>query len=178
MALRTQQIIACESGVPNTVDPVAGSYAIEARTNAIEREASALLQRIDAVGGTLAAITAGTIQAEIQEAAFRTQQSIDAGSSIVIGVNRFQSDGEDAAPPIPILRIDPSLERVQRNRVRALRATRDEGVWSAALEQVGAAARDGSNLVPPIIAAVEARATVGEVADVLRKVFGEYREAN
>jgi methylmalonyl-CoA mutase N-terminal domain/subunit len=173
IALRTQQIIAHESGVANTVDPVAGAWAIEHRTNAIEAEARAILDRIDRLGGTLAAIEQGVIQREIQESAYRAQQAIDRGEAVVVGVNRF-ADGTGA--PIELLRIDPEVEARQIERVRALRAARDQAACRRALEAVQAAARDGSNLVPPIVAAVEARATVGEVADALRGVFGEFQE--
>jgi methylmalonyl-CoA mutase N-terminal domain/subunit len=173
IALRTQQIIAHESGVANTVDPVAGAWAIEHRTNVIEAEARAILDRIDRLGGTLAAIEQGLIQREIQESAYRAQQAVDRGETIVVGVNRF-ADG--AGTPIELLRIDPEVEARQVERVRALRASRDQTAWRRALDAVQAAARDGSNLVPPIVAAVEARATVGEVADVLRGVFGEFQE--
>jgi methylmalonyl-CoA mutase N-terminal domain/subunit len=173
IALRTQQIIAHESGVANTVDPVAGAWAIEHRTNVIEAEARAILDRIDRLGGTLAAIEQGLIQREIQESAYRAQQAVDRGETIVVGVNRF-ADG--AGTPIELLRIDPEVEARQVERVRALRASRDQTAWRRALDAVQAAARDGSNLVPPIVAAVEARATVGEVADILRGVFGEFQE--
>ena len=175
IALRTQQIIAAETGVPNTVDPFGGAWAIEEATNRIEEEAARTLQRIDAAGGTLAAIEQGMIQREIQDAAYRTQQQIDAGTAVVVGVNRFQA-GEGAG--IDVLRIDPDIERRQIERVRAVRASRDATSWKAAIDAVGAAARDGSNLVPPIIRAVEARATVGEIADALRAVFGEHKDAD
>jgi methylmalonyl-CoA mutase N-terminal domain/subunit len=113
------------------------------------------------------------IQREIQESAYRAQQAVDRGETIVVGVNRF-ADG--AGTPIELLRIDPEVEARQVERVRALRASRDQTAWRRALDAVQAAARDGSNLVPPIVAAVEARATVGEVADILRGVFGEFQE--
>ena len=174
VALRTQQVIAFESGVANTVDPVAGSYAIEALTNTLEQGAADILARIEKLGGTLAAIEAGVIQREIQEAAYRAQQAIDTGTSIVVGVNRYQAD----EPPIEIFRVDPSAERQQVERVRQLRAGRHRDGCAHALERVAAAARSTDNLVPPIIAAVEARATVGEIADTMRRVFGEYREAS
>jgi methylmalonyl-CoA mutase N-terminal domain/subunit len=175
LALRTQQIIAAETGVANTVDPVGGSYAIERLTDEIEEGAKALLERIDAIGGTLAAIEAGFIQREIQDSAYRAQQAIDAGESIVVGVNRFAE--REATSSLPVFHIDPEIERQQVERVRQLRATRDRDAWSQSIDAVAAAARNGSNLVPPIIAAVEARATVGEISDALRSVFGEYREA-
>ena len=173
LALRTQQLIAAETGVANTVDPCGGAYAIEEMTNRIEQEARALLDRVDAAGGTLAAIESGMIQREIQEAAYRTQQDIDAGGRIVVGVNRF---GEDEASRIEVLRIDPDIERRQIARVREVRASRDGREWRAALDGVAGAARDGTNLVPPIIRAVEARATTGEISDTLRGVFGEHKE--
>jgi len=175
-ALRTQQIIAGESGVANTVDPVAGSYAIETMTNTIERGAAALIDRIDRGGGTLAAIETGTIQREIQESAYRAQRAIDSGESIVVGVNRFNEIEDRRSRIADLLSIDPEVERKQVARVQALRADRDAAVWRAAIDAVTAAARDGANLVPPIIAAVEARATVGEIADAMRQVFGEFTE--
>jgi methylmalonyl-CoA mutase N-terminal domain/subunit len=142
-------------------------------TNRIEDGARALIDRIDAAGGKLAAIEAGIVQREIQESAYRVQQEIDAGERVVVGVNRFASD---EAPGIEVLQIDPDIERRQIERVRRVRASRDGGNWRAALDTVAAAARDGSNLVPPIIRAVEARATIGEISDTLRSVFGEHKE--
>jgi methylmalonyl-CoA mutase N-terminal domain/subunit len=173
IALRTQQVIAWESGVVNTVDPLGGSYAVEEMTNTIERDARALLDRIDAAGGTLAAIEQGLIQREIQESAYRAQQAIDSGEQVVVGVNRFTS-GEQT--PIEVMRIDADIERRQIERVRAVRAARDRQAWRAALDGVMTAARGSENLVPHIIRAVEARATVGEISDTLRSVFGEHRE--
>ena len=173
IALRTQQIIACESGVANTVDPVAGSYAIEKLTNDIETGADAILARVDRAGGTLTAIETGLIQREIQESAYKAQLAVDSGTAIVVGVNRF-ADGNGAA--IETLRIDPDVERRQVERVRAVRAGRSADAHRSALAGIADAARDGSNLVPAIIAAVETRATVGEIADAMRVVFGEYAE--
>jgi methylmalonyl-CoA mutase, N-terminal domain len=173
-ALRTQQIIAAETGVANTVDPVAGSYAVESLTNAIEQGAAALIARIDAAGGTLAAIETGFIQRDIQEAAYRAQVAVDSGTDVVVGVNRY---ADESAPSAPVFQIDPEVERTQIARVQALRASRDAPVCMAALAAVAGAATEGANLVPPIIAAVEARATVGEIADALRGVFGEFTEA-
>jgi methylmalonyl-CoA mutase N-terminal domain/subunit len=173
IALRTQQIIAFESGVANTVDPVGGSVVVEEMTDRIEREARALLDRIASLGGTLPAIEAGFIQREIQDAAYRAQKKIDSGEAIVVGVNGFQTQQHAR---IDTLRIDPALEQRQIERVRHVRGARDGPGWQAAIDGVRAAARDGRNLVPPIITAVEARATVGEVADALREVFGEHRE--
>ncbi|MEZ5287060.1 MAG: methylmalonyl-CoA mutase family protein [Vicinamibacterales bacterium] len=173
IALRTQQIIATETGVANTIDPFAGAYEIEQRTSAIEAGARDLLDRIDALGGTLAAIEQGFIQRQIQDSAYRAQVAVDSGEATVVGVNRYQSD--DSAR-VEVFQLDPAIERQQVARVQALRAARDDGRWRAALEAVGTAARGRDNLVPPIIAAVEAHATVGEIADALRAVFGEYRE--
>jgi methylmalonyl-CoA mutase N-terminal domain/subunit len=175
IALRTQQIIASESGIANTVDPVAGSYAIEALTNEIERGAEDILARIEKAGGTLAAIETGLIQREIQESAYRAQLAVDAGTSTVVGVNRFSADGDDMSS-IDTLTIDPDIERQQVERVRAVRANRSADACRAALAGVARAASDGTNLVPPIVAAVEAKATVGEIADAMRDVFGEFEE--
>ena len=173
LALRTQQVIAAETGVVNTVDPFGGAYAIEEMTNRIESEALALIERIDAAGGTLAAIERGMIQREIQESAYRAQQEIDRGERVVVGVNRFASDG---TADIDVLHVDPDVERRQIDRVRAVRASRDPVEWQSSLGRVAAAARDGANLVPSVIRAVEARATLGEISDTLRDVFGEHRE--
>jgi methylmalonyl-CoA mutase, N-terminal domain len=173
LALRTQQLIAAETGVPNTVDPCGGAYAIEETTNRIEAEASALLDRINAAGGTLAAIEQGFIQREIQESAYRAQQQIDHGERVVVGVNRFATE---ATASIDVLRIDPEIEPRQVQRVRAVRAARDATAWKASLNSLADAARGTANLVPSVIAAVEARATLGEISDTLRGVFGEHKE--
>jgi methylmalonyl-CoA mutase N-terminal domain/subunit len=175
IALRTQQIIAAETGVANTVDPVGGSLAIEALTDRIEQEARELLARIEAMGGTLPAIEAGFIQREIQDSAYRAQSAIDAAASIVVGVNRF-ADEKSGRARVDVFRIDPEIERQQSDRVRAARAKRDPQKWRAAIDAITAAARSTANLVPPIITAVEAGATVGEIADALRSVFGEFEE--
>jgi methylmalonyl-CoA mutase N-terminal domain/subunit len=173
IALRTQQIIAFESGVPNTVDPVGGAGAVEELTDRIERDARAIIDRIDRLGGTLAAIEAGVIQREIQDAAYVAQQRIDAGDSVVVGVNRYE---ETQQTSIQTLEIDAALEHTQIERVQRVRATRDQSAWRSALDAVTAAARGSDNLVPPIIQAVDAHATVGEIADAMRAVFGEHRE--
>ncbi|HEX3645222.1 MAG TPA: methylmalonyl-CoA mutase family protein [Vicinamibacterales bacterium] len=174
LALRTQQIIGAETGVANTVDPVGGSYAIEALTDEIEKGALAILEKIERAGGTLAAIETGLIQRDIQESAYRAQLAVDAGRATVVGVNRFLAD--EAGPKMATLAIDPEVERQQIARVRAVRAGRSAGQWRAALDAVIEAARGGDNLVPGIIAAVEARATVGEIADAMREVFGDHKE--
>jgi methylmalonyl-CoA mutase N-terminal domain/subunit len=174
IALRTQQIIGYESGVPQTIDPLAGSYYIESLTNEIEKRAREYLDHIDALGGMLKAIERGYVQQEIQNAAYEYQRAVDAGEAVVVGVNRFQVEEEK---PVPIQRIDPGLEPKQIERLRALRARRDPGPWQASLQRIEDAARSGENLMPSILAAVEAFATVGEISDTLRKVFGEYQEA-
>jgi methylmalonyl-CoA mutase N-terminal domain/subunit len=178
IALRTQQILAHESGVAQTVDPLAGSFYVESLTNEIERRADeymATIARFDKGGeyGMLRAIERGYVQREIQNAAYGYQTAVDAKEAIVVGVNEFASEQEVA---VPIQRIDEALEGRQVERVRALRMRRDAGVYAAALRRVEDAARGGGNLMPQILNAVESYATVGEIADVLRRVFGEYRE--
>src|SRR6185503_19990357 len=165
LALRTQQIIAFESGVANTVDPVGGAFEIERRTNEIEGAARAIIDRIDAAGGTLRAVESGMIEREIQESAFRAKRAIDSGASPDVGVRKFQTE---EGPTIPTFRVAPEIERVQHERVKAVRASRDSLAWRAALDQEKRCAQDGSNLVPPIIDAVKAHATVGEISDTLR----------
>jgi len=174
LALRTQQIIAHESGIANTVDPVGGAYAIEKLTDEIEARAREYLERIDALGGVLRAIETGYVQAEIQKAAYEYQQAVERGEQVVVGVNQFVAEEEKA---IPILRIDPEIERAQVARLQALRARRDQAKVRATLATVEARARSVENLLPAIQAAVEAYATVGEISDALRRVFGEYQES-
>jgi methylmalonyl-CoA mutase N-terminal domain/subunit len=173
VALRTQQIIAYETGVPHTVDPLAGSYCIESLTNELEQQAAAYLAKIDALGGMLRAIERGFVQQEIQNAAYEYQQAVDRLESVVVGVNRFTVEQET---PVPTLRVDEGLERKQIERVRALRARRDVTKHASALKALEAAARSRDNLMPHIIRAVESFCTVGEVSDALRSVFGEYKE--
>jgi methylmalonyl-CoA mutase N-terminal domain/subunit len=172
-ALRTQQVIAHETGVVNSVDPLAGAWAVEAATNRIEQEAVAMIERIDAAGGTLAAIEQGLIQREIQESAYRAQQAIDAREAVIVGVNQYRAADGDG---IDVLRIDPELERQQAGRVAAVRARRDDPAWRSAIDDIVAAARSEANLVPPIVRAVESYATLGEISDALRGVFGEHKE--
>ncbi len=174
VALRTQQIVAYESGVAQTIDPVAGSYYVESLTDQIEKHAFGYLDKIEAMGGMLKAIERGFVQQEIQNAAYEYQQAVDRLEQVVVGVNRFHVDQEK---PVPLQRIDPALEPRQIERLRALRARRDPAAWEQALRRVEEAARSDENLMPLIINAVEAYATVGEISDVLRRVFGEYREA-
>ena len=178
IALRTQQIIAQETGVTNTVDPAGGAYAIEHLTNEIEARASDYLQKIDAMGGpfggVLRAIESGYIQGEIQKAAFEYQRAIERGEKIVVGVNQFLAEEEKT---IPILRVDPDLERSQIARLHALRARRDATRTQRALEEIARRAGTTENLLPAILAAVEDYCTVGEISDTLRRSFGEYQES-
>ena len=174
LALRTQQIIANESGVVNTVDPVAGSYAIEKLTNEIESGAEEYIAKIDAMGGMLRAVEAGFVQQEIQKAAYEYQQAVDSGEQVVVGVNRFQADEER---PIPTLQIDPAVEAAQVARLNALRARRDTAKTKSALAEIERRARTTENLMPAIVQAVESYATVGEISDALRRAFGEYQES-
>ncbi len=173
IALRTQQVIAFESGAPQTVDPLAGSYYVESLTSEIEKRAVDYLEKIEAMGGMLKAIERGYVQQEIQNAAYEYQQAVDRQEAVVVGVNRFQI-GEEKA--VPIQRIDPALEPRQVERLRALRAKRNVETWQAAIRAVEDTARSGENLMPRILAAVEANATVGEISDAMRKVYGEYKE--
>src|ERR1700758_1512364 len=174
LALRTQQIIANESGVVNTVDPVAGSYAIEKLTNEIESGAEEYIAKIDAMGGMLRAVEAGFVQQEIQKAAYEYQQAVDSGEQVVVGVNRFQTEEER---PIPTLQIDPAVEAAQGARLNALRARRDASKTKSALAEIERRARTTENLMPAILNAVESYATVGEISDALRRAFGEYQES-
>jgi methylmalonyl-CoA mutase N-terminal domain/subunit len=175
LALRTQQILAHESGVTETPDPLAGSYFVETLTNELEAAAQGYLDEIDAMGGTLAAIEAGFQQRQIQESAYRVQAAIERGDLVVVGVNRYRDDAAGATGP-SLQRIDPDGERRQIERVRRVRAERDDAAWSGALERLEAAARSEANLLPPIIEAVRAYATVGEISDRLRTAWGEHRE--
>ena len=174
IALRTQQVIAFESGAPQTVDPLAGSYYIESLTNEIEQRANHYLEKIEAMGGMLKAIERGYVQQEIQNAAYEYQQTVDRQEAVVVGVNKFQIDEEKA---VPIQRIDPSLEPKQVERLKALRVRRNPVTCQSAIRAVEDTARSAENLMPRILAAVEANATVGEIADAMRKVYGEYKEA-
>ncbi len=175
LALRTQQILAHESGVTETPDPLAGSYFVESLTNQLEAAANAYLAEIEGMGGTLAAIEGGFQQRQIQESAYRVQQQIERGDLVVVGVNRFRDDdaGEVKAA---LQRIDPEGERRQIERVRRVRTERDPAAWAAALARLDDAARGTDNLMPPIIEAVNAYATVGEISDRLRAAFGVHRE--
>lgn len=173
LALRTQQIIAHETGVPNVADPLGGSYHIEEMTDRIEREAREYIERIDTLGGTLKAIETGYIQNEVQNAAYDYQREIESGKRIVVGMNRFQAEQERA---IPTFKLDPSIEQQQVNRVREVRASRNARLVGDRLQALEAAAGGTDNLMPHITGCAEAFATVGEISDRLRKIFGEYQE--
>ena len=174
LALRTQQIIAQETGVANTIDPVAGSFAIEKLTSEIEAAAQDYISKIDAMGGMLRAIETGYVQQEVQKSAYEYQRAVDSGEQVVVGVNRFQAEEER---PIPTLLVDPEIEKTQVARLHALRARRDAPKTVAALAEVERRARGSENLMPAILSAVEAYATVGEISDALRRAFGEYLES-
>jgi len=174
IALRTQQILANETGVANTVDPIAGSYAIEHFTNEIESLASIYLSKIDKMGGMLRAIEAGFVQGEIQKAAYEFQRAVERKEQIVVGVNDFVAEEPRI---IPTLRIDTEIERAQIARLNALRAKRDSACAKSALAELQRRAATTENLLPAILAAVEAYATIGEISDALRRVFGEYQES-
>ena len=174
VALRTQQVIANESGVADTVDPLAGSYAIEQLTNEIEERSTEYLEKIDAMGGMLRAIELGYVQREIQESAYRYQRAIETQEAIIVGVNRYQIEEES---PVTILRVDPAVEQAQIERLRAVRERRDANAVSNALASLEEGARGSENLLPRILECVETYATVGEISNRLRSVWGEYREA-
>jgi len=174
IALRTQQIIAHETGVANTIDPVAGSYAIEHLTNEIESGALAYIEKINSLGGMLRAIESGFVQSEIQKAAYEYQRAVETREQVVVGVNEFIAEGERG---IPTLRIDPQIEREQIQRLQALRGKRDTNKTQAAIAELERRAATNENLLPAILGAVEAYATVGEISDALRRAFGEYRES-
>jgi methylmalonyl-CoA mutase N-terminal domain/subunit len=173
IALRTQQIIGYESGVSAAIDPLAGSYYVETLTDEIERRATEYLGKIDAMGGMLKAIERGFVQQEIQNAAYEFQKSVDSKEQLLVGVNAFQVDKEQ---PITLQQIDPGLERRQVERLRAFRARRDQAKAASAARRVEETARNGGNLMPVIVEAVEHEATVGEICDAMRAVFGEYKE--
>ena len=174
IALRTQQVIAHESGVADTVDPLAGSYAIEEMTFQLEEKARDYIEKIDAMGGMLAAIESGYVQREIQEAAYQYQRAVETKDAIVVGVNQFQIAEPDV---IPILKIDETVEREQIERLRSVRAKRDAAAWESAISKLREAAAGTENLLPRILECVESYATVGEISNTLRTAWGEYQEA-
>jgi methylmalonyl-CoA mutase N-terminal domain/subunit len=171
VALRTQQIIAHESGVADSIDPLAGSYLIEYLTDEIEQRAMDYIQKIDEMGGALKAIEQGYIQAEIQDAAYQTQLDIEKGEQVVVGLNAFQSDEKIS---LERLIVDPAIEESQRQSLKYLRSQREESKVNNLLEQLEAAARGKTNLMPLFIECVENDMTLGEICRVLRNVFGEY----
>jgi methylmalonyl-CoA mutase N-terminal domain/subunit len=173
-ALRTQQILAHESGVADTIDPLGGSYAVESLTDEIEAEARDLLEEIDDRGGMRPAVESGWVKRQIQDVAFERQREIEAGERVVVGVNKYQVDEE---PEADIEAVDPEDERRQQERLQAVKDERDDEAVEAALSDIRAAAAGEENLLPPIVEAVKAYATVGEISDVLREEFGEYRPA-
>ena len=175
LALRTQQVIAHESGVADTIDPMAGSYYLETLTRELESRAREYLAKIDELGGAVAAIERGYMQREIQNAAFLYQREIETKDRIIVGVNEFTSGGE---MPTDILRVNPALEEKAKERLQKIRAERNAAVARGALERVEASARDGSNLMPPIIEAVRSWCTLGEISDAMRRVFGDYKPVN
>jgi methylmalonyl-CoA mutase N-terminal domain/subunit len=177
LALRTQQILAHETGVAQTVDAIGGSHAVEHLTDEIERRARATIEKIDALGGMLRAIESGYVQREIQKSASAYQQAVERREEIVVGVNQYATDEKEEQPGVPLLRIDESTERAQVERLRALRARRDAKRAAEAVAEVERRARTSENLLPAIQSAVEAFATVGEISDAMRRVFGEYQEA-
>jgi methylmalonyl-CoA mutase N-terminal domain/subunit len=174
IALRTQQIIGYESGAPDTIDPLAGSYYVERLTDEIERRAVQYIERIDGMGGALRAIEAGYIQREIQESAYRYQLAVEKGEQVVVGVNKFTTKGEKS---LSRLRVDPAVGEQQIARLTVLRQRRDAGSVAALLAGLKAAAAGNANLMPHFLACAEAYATLGEICGVLREVFGEYRSA-
>jgi methylmalonyl-CoA mutase N-terminal domain/subunit len=174
VALRTQQVIAYESGVADTVDPLAGSYFVEHLTDEIEQRALQYIERIDGMGGARKAIENGYVQNEIQDAAYATLRAIEAGDQVVVGVNKFQS--RRAETPADLLRVDETVQAEQIGRLQQLRAGRDAARVAAVLGQIRQAAQDPSApLMPLFVEAVEAYATLGEICNVLRGIFGEYR---
>lgn len=173
LALRTQQVIAHESGVADTVDPLGGSYFVESLTEEIELRAREYLERIEGMGGMLTAVEKGYVQREIQQAAFEHQQAVESGDRVVVGVNRYPVEEETS---VPALQLNPQSEQEQVERLRRVRRRRDAKKVQAALAQIEEAAHGSDNLLPLLLEAVEACATVGEISDALRRVFGEYKE--
>lgn len=172
IAVRTQQVIAYESGAGDSIDPLAGSYYVESLTNELERRAWEYLDKIKEMGGAVAAIESGYIQREIQESSYAYQMAVDEGKKVIVGVNRFVQENEQ---PQMIFRVNPAAERAQVERLNAVRTQRDQAAVDASLRRLGEACRDGEDLMPPIMDAVQAYASAGEICGVMRKVFGDYR---
>jgi len=173
LALRTQQVIAYESGVTAVPDPFGGSYYIEELTDRIEREATDYIRRIDEMGGALAGIEAGYQQQQIQNAAYEFQRNIESGKQVIVGVNRFRSD---EGLKVPVFKVNPAIEKSQIENVKKLRTSRDAKQWSQSIADLEATARSSQNLIPKIVAAAQAKATVGEISDALRRIYGEYKD--
>ena len=178
LALRTQQIVALESGVPRTVDPLGGSYYVEALTDEIERRASSVLAEVDSLGGAVAALDAGVPQRWIAESAFRIESEIVEGTRPRVGVNVYADPADASVEPPELFQTDPSIAERQIARTAARLADRDEQACAAATTEVRVAAREGTNVMPSLIDAVRAGATLGELSDVFRDLFGEFREPN
>ncbi len=172
IALRTQQIAAFESGAPDTVDPLAGSYYVEALTSEVEKAARQLMQQIDAMGGSVSAIEEGFIQEEIARSAYEYQRQIESGEKIIVGVNKFQVEKEE---PIPVFRIDDSIRQVQSEKLASLRRNRDHAKCDQLMQLLSDKAASGENIMPTVVEAVENKCTLGEIADTLREIFGEYK---
>jgi methylmalonyl-CoA mutase N-terminal domain/subunit len=173
IALRTQQIIAHESGVADSIDPLAGAYMIEALTDEIEAQALRYIEKIDDLGGVVKAIEAGYIQQEIGDSAYAYQRAVETGDQVIVGVNRFTIEEK---PPANLLTIKPEMERRQKEKLAAVKAGRDAAALERVLGVLGQTARDGGNILPPIVEAVKVYASLGEICDVLRGIYGEYRE--
>jgi methylmalonyl-CoA mutase N-terminal domain/subunit len=173
IALRTQQIIAFESGVADTADPLAGSYFVESLTDSIEQEAWKLMQTIDSMGGSVAAIENGFMQEEIAQSAYIFQQQLEQGKKIIVGVNKFQTNEKSNTP---LFRVDDSIRLAQIEKLKQLRQHRDQKTCLSTLSSLRQQAVDGTNIMPSVVAAIEAKCTLGEIADTLREVFGEYRQ--
>jgi methylmalonyl-CoA mutase N-terminal domain/subunit len=174
LALRTQQVLAYESGVADVVDPLAGSYFVEWLTDRVEAEAWKLIEQVDALGGSVAAIEQGFIQSEIQDAAYRYQRQVEAGEQTIVGVNRFRTEGLET--PSEILRVDPTVRQRQLDRLQAVRARRDSAQAEQLLQRLEAGARSDANTMPLILDCIEGLCSLGEISDTLRRVFGEAGE--
>jgi len=172
IALRTQQIVAFESGVADTVDPLAGSYFVENLTNEVEQKAWQLIHQIDAMGGSVSAIEEGFMQNEIAKSAYDYQRQIENGEKIIVGVNKFTIQQEQS---VPAFKIDDSIRQIQIDKINSLKSRRDNTAVVACLSKIEEAAKGNTNLMPLVIDAVENNCTLGEISDCLRKVFGEYK---
>jgi methylmalonyl-CoA mutase N-terminal domain/subunit len=172
VALRTQQIVAEESGAADTIDPLAGSYFVEATTDRIEAEIEEYIKKIDGMGGTLTAIEQGFIQKEIQNSAYRFQKEIETNERVYVGINKYTME---EPPPTNLLRVDMSVGEIESQKLKKLRAERDQSTCQKALDQLKDVSQSNDNVMPAVIEAVKARATVGEICDVWRSIFGEYR---